>query len=99
MRSNAARNLSVYKCTVNWFCVHMYCKLVLGKNVLSTGYVHTCTLMDITSKRNVQGTYTQNQFTKQVFIKPLYSTCIHTKYTKTTIRENKHKQFNNVFSV
>ena len=38
---------------------------------------------DITSKRNVQGTETQNQFKKQVFIKPVYSTCIiHTKYTR-----------------
>ena len=49
--------------------------------------------MDITSKRNVQGTDimsnrnvkvtdTQNQFTKQVFIKPVYSTHIHTEYTR-----------------
>ena len=37
---------------------------------------------DITSEKNAQGTDTQNQFTKQVFIKPVYSTCIHTEYTR-----------------
>ena len=47
-----------------------------------------CTQRDITNERNVQGTditseknvqilYTQNQFTVQVFTKPVYSTCIH----------------------
>ena len=48
----------------------------------------TLTVTDITNERNVQGTgitsdknvqilYTQNQFTVQVFTIPVYSTCIH----------------------
>ena len=64
----------MYICTVNWFCVHLCCK-------------HTdmnITLIDITSKRNLQVTditieknrpYTKNQFSVQVFIEPVYSTC------------------------
>ena len=32
---------------------------------------------DITSEKNVQILYTQNQSTVQVFTKPVYSTCIH----------------------
>ena len=66
-----------------WLCVHL-CYKHTERNI---------TLMDITSKRNVQGTDiisnrnvegtdTQNQFTKQVFIKPVYSTCIYTEYAR-----------------
>ena len=47
----------VYTCTVNWFCVHLYCRLVLCALVLYA-YRQECHIdvMDITSKGNVQGT-------------------------------------------
>ena len=33
----------VYTCTVNWFYVHLYCKLVLCTPVLQICFVYTCT--------------------------------------------------------
>ena len=36
----------MYTCTVNWFYVYMYCKLVLCTSVLKTGFAfaYTCTV-------------------------------------------------------
>ena len=54
-----------YTCTINWFCVHLYCKLVLCAPCTENWFcVHVyckhadrkITPIEIRSKRNVQGT-------------------------------------------
>ena len=59
----------MYTCTVNYFCVHLYCKLFLCTPVLQTGFCVHMYCKHI-SERNVQGDqhYTQNQFTDQIIL-------------------------------
>ena len=69
--------------------MHLYCKhtdrnitpmdITSKRNVQGTDIACERNVQgtDITSEKNVQVLYTQNQFTVQVFTKPVYSTWIH----------------------